>query len=186
MSKINIPVTVDWGPATVALNNMFTELYGQSGGASYFDGQYTQVSPFVLLPNVDTALPNNKQTVDETQKPSDVTTFYDGTKIILNEGDIIALSINFTLVPTVTATDEVVVWVDSTGGTGVPAVYSELFKSITSFKQLVGAERNILYTANFLAPASWATNGGAVKIRSNGTSNIYNIYFTISRIHKAQ
>ena len=186
MAQINIPVDVLWGPASVALNLMFTELYGQDGGATYYDGQYTEASPFVVVANVTTTLPNNKATVEEAQLPVDLTTLYDGTGILATQGDGMLVTVSFLLKPTVTATDEVQVWMDTTAAVGTPAADANLLKDTTAFKQLVGAERPILYSLNAQASALWATNGARINIKTNGACNIYGISYTINRVSKAR
>ena len=186
MAQINIPVDVVWGPASVALNSMFTELYGQAGGATYTDGQYTEASPFVLVASVITSIPNNKATAVETQLPVDLTTLYNGTGVIATEGDGMLISVSFSLKPTVTATDQVEVWLDTTAGIGTPAADANLFKDITSFKQLVGAERPILFSMNAQASALWGSNGARLKVRANGACGIYDISYTVNRVSKAR
>jgi hypothetical protein len=186
MSQINIPVTVDWGPTTVALNSMFTELYGQAGGATYTDGQYTEATPFVLVANVITSIPNNKATAVETQLPVDLTTLYNGTGVLAAEGDGALITVSFLLKPTVTATDQVEVWIDTTAGIGTPIKDANLFKGTTGFKQLVGAERPILYSINAQASALWGANGARLKVRANGACGIYDISYTVNRVSKAR
>ena len=186
MAQINIPVDVLWGPASVALNLMFTELYGQAGGATYYDGQYTEASPFVLAAGVATSLPNNKATVEEAQLPVDLTTLYDGTGILATQGDGVLVTVSFSLKPTVTATDEVQVWIDNTAGVGSPVADANLLKTTVAFKQLVGAERPILYSLNAQASALWGSNGARIKIQTNGACNIYGISYTINRVSKAR
>jgi hypothetical protein len=186
MAQINIPGSGIWSTIATALNNMFTELYGRTGVATYTDGQYTEASPLVLVAGVTTPLPNDKATVVETQLPVDLATLYDGASILATEGDGVVITISFTLKPTVTATDEVEVWIDNTAGTGSPAIYASLLKGTFAFKQLVGAERPILYTVNALASEFWETNGGRIKIKANGAANVYGINYTIARAHKAR
>ena len=186
MAQINIPGNGIWSTMVAALNSMFTEVYGRTGWADYSDGLYTQASPLALVADVATFLPNDKAITLESQKPTDIATFYDGTKIIGRDGDGIAVTVNFTAVPTVTASDEVLVWVDITAGTGTPAKLANIFKNITSFKQGVGIERPISLTFSGYTASTWETNGGRLKIQSNGACNIYGISYTITRTHKAR
>lgn len=186
MARINIPTSGAWASVAGAINAMFTEIFGRTGWGDYEDSVYTSASPLALVAGVATFLPNDKGTTLEGQKPSDVATFYDGIRIPGREGDGIAVTINFTLVPTVTATDEVLVWVDITAGTGTPVRLANLFKNITSFKQLVGAVRPISLTFSGYTAATWAANGGRVMIQANGACNVYGISYTITRTHKAR
>lgn len=64
-------------PAFIKINENFEELYLQSGHASYTDTNYPDsVTPFVLSANTDTVLPINGAVVYDSQKPSDITSFY--------------------------------------------------------------------------------------------------------------
>ena len=186
MAQINIPGSGLWSAISTALNNMFSDLYGRTGWADYSDGLYTQASPLALVANVETFLPNDKAATLETQKPTDIATFYDGARIIGRNGDGIAITLNFTATPTVTATDQVLVWVDITAGTGTPVKLANLFKNITSFKQGVGVERPISLTFSGYTADTWEANGGRIKIQANGACNVYDISYTITRTHKAR
>ena len=186
MAQSNIPSTGVWGTITTLLNNMFTELYGRAGGATYTDGEFTEASPLVLVADVVTPLPNDKSTFVESQLPVDLTSLYDGAKILATEGDILSITVSLSLKPKVTAADQVEIWIDTTAGAGTPAIAANLLKGIFAFKQGVGSVRPILYTVNVLAADLWAINGGRLKIKSNGASDIYGIYYTISRVSKAR
>lgn len=186
MAQINIPGSGAWLTIATALNNMFTELFGRTGGATYSDGQYTEASPLVLVAGVITPLPNDKSTAVETQLPVDLTTLYDGASILANEGDMLSITVSFSLKPTVTATDEVEVWIDNTSGTGTPIIYANLLKKTTAFKQLVGAERPILYTTTAFASALWQSNGARLRVKANGACDVYGISYTINRLSKAR
>lgn len=63
-------------PAGIKINANFEELYLQAGHASYTDTAYTDVSPFALAANTDTILPINGVTVYDSEKPSDIVSFY--------------------------------------------------------------------------------------------------------------
>lgn len=58
------------------INANFQELYLQAGHASYTDTSATSGSPFVLSADTDTILPINGVTVYDSQKPSDIVSFY--------------------------------------------------------------------------------------------------------------
>lgn len=60
----------------VKINDNFTEIYNQSGHASYADNVYTDVNPFILSANTDTVLPINGGVVYDSEKPTDVNEFY--------------------------------------------------------------------------------------------------------------
>lgn len=127
MAIIDIPSSGVWGTIATALNTMFSELFGRTGWGQYQDTQYTSVSPFALAADTDTNLPNNAGSVIETQKPTDVTTFYDGTVITGRNGDGVTLTIEFQAEPTNVATTYLEVWVDIGGSVG------ELYRRIITF-----------------------------------------------------
>ena len=105
----------------------FPSCSGARVGGQYQDTQYTSVSPFALAADTDTNLPNNAGSVIETQKPTDVTTFYDGTVITGRNGDGVTLTIEFQAEPTNVATTYLEVWVDIGGSVG------ELYRRIITF-----------------------------------------------------
>jgi len=151
-----------------------------TGWGDYVDTAYTSGSPFLVLANTDTALPNNKGTAIETQKPTDVTTFYDGSVITGRNGDAILATIDCTLLPTDVATTFVEVWFDI-GGTIGP-----LYRRIISFPKGTGIERPLNYTVAAYTLGTWQTNGATVKIRANGSLSVYGIRYVITRTHKAR
>jgi hypothetical protein len=62
------------------VNSNFDELYGMTGWGVYNDTTYTTGSPFTVTAGAPKqALPNNAGSKIETQLPTDVATFYDGT-----------------------------------------------------------------------------------------------------------
>jgi len=57
-------------------NDNFTELYVQTGWASYVDNDYTSGSPFVVTSGSTVDLTNRARTIVDSQIPSDIKTFY--------------------------------------------------------------------------------------------------------------
>lgn len=186
MAQINIPNTGLWSTIATALNNMFSEIFGRTGWGNYADTQYTSISPFPVLANTDTLLPNNKLNSLEIQKPIDVATFYDGTTIPGRNGDDIIISIEFDIVPTAAATTLCEVWIDITGGTGTPTNLANLYRRPFTFPKGTGIERKVSFTQSGYTLNTWEANGGVVKIRTNGTADIYNVNYILKRTHKAR
>jgi len=150
-----------------------------SGWASYNDTQYTSGAPFTLSADTDTALPNNKGTTLETQKPSDVTTFYDGTVITGRNGDNLDLQIYFKATPS-SQNQWIEIWVDIGGSVG------ELYRQTFSFPRGTGVERGIMYSlASAYTLGTWEANGGTVYVRSNASATIHSIVYNFDRSHKA-
>lgn len=151
-----------------------------SGWGDYVDTQYTSAVPFVVAADTDTLLPNNKGSTIETQKPSDVDTFYDGSKITGRDGDAMTVTVDCKLRPTNLATTVAEFWVDIGGGIG------ELYRRVITFPKGSGIERPVNFTVSVYTLATWEANGGTVYVRANGTMDIYNVRYVITRTHKAR
>jgi len=184
--QITIPQSGLWGTIATALNSMFDVIFGRTGWGYYVDDQYTSSSPFTVAGDTDTIMPNNKASVIESQKPTDVTTFYDGTSILGRNGDGIGISIDFTIVPTNVNTTLVEVWVDITGGTGTPENLANLYRRILTFPKGTGTPRKVSFSHIGYTLGTWEANGGVVKIRANGSAEIYDVAYIITRTHKAR
>jgi len=168
------------------VGSVIESIAGRTGWAQYEDNQYTEVAPFSLAANTDVLLPNNGLTKIETQKPTDVTEFYDGTHITGRNGDGIMITVEFTALPTSASTTYIEVWFDITGGTGIPANLSSLYRRIISFPKGNGVERPINFTVTGYTLNTWEANGAEVKVRANGTASLHTIRYVITRTHKAQ
>lgn len=186
MALINIPNSGIWSTFATAFNSMFSEVYDFTGWGQYNDTQYTVGSQFSVLANVDTLMPNNKGAVIESQKPSDIATFYDGSVITGRSGDDIIVSIDFYITPTNVATTECEVWVDITGGTGTPVEFANLQRRIFTFPKGTGVERKISFVNSGYTLGTWQANGAVVKFRTNGTATIYGAQYILKRTHKAK
>lgn len=156
-----------------------------TGWGSYVDTQYTSGSPFVISANTDTVLPNNAGAIVDSQKPSDITTFYDGSVITGRNGDNLDVQIYFYAVPSL-ANQWLDVWIDITGGTGTPTTLAKLYSQSFSFPKGSGIERGVLYAlSSAYTLNTWEINGGQVKVRTNGSLSVYGIVFNFDRSHKA-
>lgn len=156
-----------------------TDVSQIAGWGTYVDTQYTVGSQFSVTADTDTALPNNKGTVIETQKPSDVTTFYDGTVITGRNGDSLDCQIYFKATPSAVS-QWLDVWIDIGGSVG------ELYRQTFTFPKGSGTERGIMYSlASAYTLDTWQTNGGTIYVRSNAACTIYGITYNFDRTHKA-
>ena len=179
MAKVTIPPTGLWSAISGILNAMFDEMYGRTGWAAYVDTQYTIGAKFTVAANTDTNLPNNAGTTIETQKPTDVTSFYADGKIVGRNGDGLAMQLFFYATPT--GVDQFIdIWIDI--GSGVK-IYPQTF----SFPKGAGQARGIMYTL----PAAytlvtWQANGGTIKVRSNASCTVYGMTYNFSRNSKAR
>lgn len=146
-----------------------------SGWGNYVDTAYTSGSPFALSTDADTALPNNKGSVLESHLPADVTTFYNGTTITGREGDNIIITVDFDCVPTAVGSTLLEVWFDIGGAVG------ELYRRPITFPKGQGEIRHVNFTTLGYTLDTWETNGATVYVRGNGTFDLYNIRYVISR-----
>ena len=167
------------------VGGLLEKIVTTTGWGDYVDTQYTSASPFSVLGDTITNLPNNRGSIIETQKPYDVDTFYDGSVIKGREGDGILVTIDFIAKPTNANTTFVEVWLDITGGVGTPVKFANLYKRIISFPKGNGVQRPINFTFGGYTLATWEANGGIVKVLGNGTFDLYDVRYVITRTHKA-
>lgn len=149
-----------------------------SGWGQYQDTQYTSGSPFSVAAATDTVLPNNAGAVIESQKPADVTTFYNGSVITGRAGDGILISIDCKLLPTNAGTTTAEFWFDIGGAVG------ELYRRIVTFPKGAGVERPLNFSVSGYTLDTWEANGATVYVRSNNTMDVYDIRYVITRTHK--
>jgi len=151
------------------------------GWASYIDTQYPNSgAAFTVSATTDTVLPNNAGTVIDSQKPADISEFYDGGLITGRNGDGLDIMIYFKAVPT-NASQYLDIWIDIGGSVG------ELYRQTFSFPKGVGVERGILYVLpSAYTLDTWQSNGGTVYVYSNFDMDIYGINFNFGRSHKAR
>ena len=152
----------------------------QTGWATYADTQYPNAgSPFSVLANTDTILPNNKGSLNESQKPEHVTTFYTGSVITGRNGDNLDIMIYFKAVPS-QANQFMDIWID------IGSPVGELYRQTYSFPRGAGVERGILYALpSAYTLNTWEANGGTVYVNSNHDLDVYGINFNFDLSHKA-
>lgn len=159
------------------LRDMLVSL-DDSGWGQYSDTVYTAAAPLSVLADTDTALPNNKGGVIETYKPADVTTFYDGSAITGKAGDAYQITIDLAALPTSAATTLIEVWFDIGGSVG------ELYRRLITFPKGNGVVRPINFTVGVYTLDTWEANGASVFCRANGTVDLYDIRYVITRSHR--
>lgn len=162
------------------LNSTIDIANDNTGWAQYQDTQYSSGSPFSLAANTDTILPNNAGSVIDSQKPSDITTFYDGSVITGRDGDGIIITVDFTAVPTNVNTTTLEVWFDIGGAVG------ELYRRIITFPKGNGIARPVNFTVLGYTLGTWETNGATVYVNANNTCDVYGMRYVIARSHKAR
>jgi hypothetical protein len=180
MAKQTVPTSGLWSSIASLLNANFTNAEENTGWAEYEDTQYTSGSPFSVSGNTDTILPNNAGGVIDSQKPSDITTFYNGSVITGRSGDGLAVTIDFNAVPTSGGTTFLEVWLNIGGG------LPDLYKRIITFPKGTGIVRPINFTVSAYTLNTWEANGATVYVRSNGNIDVYDIRYVLTRLHKAK
>lgn len=153
-----------------------------TGWADYVDNQYTSANPFDLAGGVEYTLPNNAATTRDSQKPIDVTTFYDSSNSTITgrNGDGINIVIEFKAKPKTSSVTRVTLALDLGGSVG--KIYPR------DFVLAKGSNVEHFYLSSFNAYTlgTWETNGATVKVSSSSASEIYDIRYVITRTHKAR
>lgn len=158
--------------AEISENNSF-------GWADYADTTYTSGSPLAVLADTDTVLPNDGLGGNQSQEPPGVT-MYDGSVITGRNGDGLLFTLEMKVVPTNGAATYIEVWIDIGGAVG------ELYRRIATFPKGQDVERTITLTTAGYTLDTWEQNGATVYVRCNGTCNIYDIRYILTRTHKAR
>lgn len=152
----------------------------ETGWASYSDTVYTETFPLTILANTPTNLPNNKGFVLEVEKPSDITTFYDGSVILGREGDGLAGDLSVKIKPTINNTN-IVLSIDIGGTVGEIYPTEITLSKGASVEHIVHLRFPSGYTLD-----TWEANGGIVKIISSEDISVYGINYLLTRTHKAR
>lgn len=164
----------------VSFNGNYGSASDWTGWGAYSDTVYTSGSPLAIVADTDTELPNNKGGVLEGQLPPDVATFYDGSVISGQNGDSLLITIDAQIVPTNANTTYIDFWLDIGGAVG------ELYRRPLTFPKGNGVLRPVVFTTNVYTLDTWEANGATVYCRANGTADIYDIRYIVSRTHKAR
>lgn len=153
-----------------------------TGWGDYVDGTYTSGSPLTLTAYSKVTLPNDATTVRDSQKPIDVTEFYDASTSTITgrDGDGVNIVIEFKVNPTINKNTKITVAIDIGGGIG------EIYKRDFITSKGIGVEHFYLSSFNAYTLATWELNGGAVKVESDYAAEIYDIRYVITRTHKAR
>ena len=164
-----------WVKLNSTNNNDFT------GWADYVDGMYTSESPFTITTTKQT-LPNDANTIRDSQKPIDVTEFYDATSATITgrNGDGINIVIEFKARPNTANNTRLTLAIDI--GDPVGEIYTRDFV----LSKGNDIEHYYLSSFNAFTLDTWEANGGTVKIVATAATDIYDIRYIITRTHKAR
>lgn len=148
-----------------------------TGYVSYRDAAASQNIPA----DTATAVANARSVVDETQKPADVETFYDGNRFRAHLGDALLYRITFDVTPTDdrnTAT-QVAVFLDY----GAPG--AKLFYQVKPIGLGYDQKEPITYLVLIYAGATFAAQGARLMVESDGPLLLENVSYFVSRIHRS-
>jgi len=146
-----------------------------TGWGAYINTAGTQALAGTTL----TSLVNNAGTVIETQKPSDITSFYSAGKITGREGDAILVNTELTFTPTSGVASYLQLSIDIGGAIG--QIYHRDFSIVLGS----GIAHKISYSTGAYTLDTWEANGGTVKVYSDGPGDITGVRYVIHRLHKA-
>ena len=146
------------------------------GWGQYQDTQYTELAPLSLVADTDTLLPNNRASVIERIRTGE--TFYNGAEILGKTGEGILITLDMQALPTEANTTLVEFWFDIGGPT-------DLYRRLVSFPKGNGVIRPINFTVMGYTLDTWEANGAKVYVRSNGTLDLYDIRYVITRYNTA-
>ena len=150
-----------------------------TGWGQWQDTQYPcSGTPFALSADTDTVLPNNGGSSITAYLPDDVATFYDGSVITGRDGDGVLITVDMSATPTNVATTYIEVWFDIGGSVG------QLYRRIISFPKGNGVVRPINFTVSGYTLDTWEANGATVYVRANGTADLCDVRYVITRTHR--
>lgn len=154
----------------------------KSGWATYDDTTYTSGSPLSLVATTDTTVPNNSGSLDESQKPADISgAMYSQASgnIPGRLGDSIDLIVEMIIEPS-NATQWLEIWIDA-GGSSM-----SLYRQTMNLLKGIGIAHYVKFSIpSAVMNADFGNNDGIVKFRSSHTADVYDIKFTLGRPHKA-
>lgn len=153
-----------------------------TGWGAYSDTQYTEQNPLILSAGVQVNLPNNAFNKLETQLPTDISTFYDGTVITGRFGDGLNITLSFAVKPITTQVTRITTVPDIGGAIGE----IEDYKHDEVFDKGNGVEQRYLKAYDAYTYDTWEANGATMKIEASHNCHIYNIRYLLTRTHKAR
>jgi len=172
------PVSIDgFNEAVIAAQSTVT------GWAVYRDTQYTSAAPFALAGSPEgVILPNNAAIVLDSEKPDDVTSFYDPVtkKIAGRTGDGMIIVIDMVLKPSSSSLTSFDLWIDIGGTIG------RTYQNSITVPKGSGVAHRMSLTLPVYTLDTWEANGGIVYIQAGHACVVYDIRYIFHRTHKAR
>jgi len=187
VSILNIPVDArrqDW-PRLVAnaINYLLRRdaetssiLSQQTGWANYQDTAGAQT----LAASTQAMFTNNAGAIIQSQKPSDVTAFWDSNKITGRTGDAIMVKVQMVCTPSDASASMLNVQVDIGGTIGV---LEEHDFPLTAGS---GVAHPISFTFLAFTMATWEANGATINVTCDGGASLTAKRIVVARMHKAR
>jgi len=148
-----------------------------SGHVSYRDPAASQA----IVAATATVVLNNRSTIDESQKPADVVSYYDGNRFrgSLGEALLYRLTFNVTSTDTNNTASEIRMWFDY----GVPGV--RLFEQVQQLVLGYGQVEPATYLLPVYIGPTFAQEGGRLMVESDGPVLIENVSYFVTRLHRS-
>lgn len=153
-----------------------------TGWAAYEDTEYTTASPLTLATGTRIALPNNAGSVNESQLPEDMVTFYDeGTnRIFSTVGSDFIITVRLKARPL----NEVATWFKLELQTGIGGDSEVIEIQQQTFPWGVLQDNVVNLTFSGFALTAFANSGAYLFVTADGPVEIYDISYVIKRTHK--
>jgi hypothetical protein len=155
-----------------------------TGWAEYQDTQYTSGAPLTLTADTDTTLPNNAGTVRQTEKPRDISTFYNqSTLLILGRyGDGLNIFVYFKSAASTAAGTYIDLWLQIQSD---PVI--DLYRRTITYPKGNATETGVSMSIAGFTYDLWDQYGALLKVRSNADGvTVWDIRYVLTRTHKAQ
>jgi len=132
-----------------------------------------------LTAGVKVSLTNNAGTVIDTQKPSDIESFYSAGKITGRVGDGVLISVELTFTPSDGTASNFYIAIDIGGAVG------EIYPRDFAVFRGSGVAHKVSYNVGAYTLDTWEANGGTVKVEADGPGSVSATRYVIQRTHKA-
>jgi len=170
-----LPLPDDALPTVAPAPGVYS-VFDLTGHGVYTHGGGTQN----LLTDTPLQVANDAATTDETQKPADIETFYDGEFIVGRVGDGLGGEIRMTFTPSNDTATTASVWLQIGSGP------NRAFETQIPINLGAGIAHKIRIPILAYNRTNWQTNGARVFIEADGPGVISGTQYLLHRLHKAR